>query len=64
LTLGNNKVANEIIFDDTFIKNKFLIQNFRAKAEVKNKDNNQTNKDQIDENDSQVYYAFYSLPII
>ena len=64
LTLGNNKVANEIIFDDTFIKNKFLIQNFRAKAEVKNKDNNQTNEDQIDENDSQVYYAFYSLPII
>lgn len=52
LALENDTVANKIIFNDNFINNNFLIQNFRAKAEVKDKDNNQ------------IYYAFYSLPII
>ena len=45
--------TNEIIFKDDFNNKKILlIQNLRAKAEIK------------DQNDNQIYYAFYSLPII
>ena len=45
-------VSNQIVFNDIYNNNKVLIQNLRAKAEVKEK------------NDNQTYYAFYSLPII